>query len=347
MSKMLKVGLIGYGFAGKTFHAPFIVNNPNMVLAKVASRDAEKVHADHPNVEVVSTPEAVFSDAKIDLVVIPTPNDTHFPLARAALAAGKHIIVDKPFTLTSEEAQTLAKQAKEAELLLSIYHNRRFDSGFLTLKSLFDSGKLGDIKYFETHFDRYRPFPQKRWREAATLGSGIWYDLGAHLIDQALQFFGKPTAISADLGMIRPGSEAVDYFHVQLHYPDVKVVLHATTVAAAESPVYIVHGMKGSYVKYGLDPQENALKAGQMPMGQSNWGYDSRDGEVILSQDSGELVIETYPNLAGNYGDYYDEVAEAIINGGPNPVTAHEAAEVIRIIEAGMKSHETQQTVSL
>ncbi|HAT1526499.1 oxidoreductase [Morganella morganii] len=346
MTKILKVGLIGYGFAGKTFHAPFIVNNANMELTKVASSDAAKVHADYPDVQVVATPEAIFADPAIDLVVIPTPNDTHFPLARMALAAGKHVVVDKPFTLTSEEGFTLAKQADDAGLVLSVYHNRRFDSGYLTLKSLFDSKKLGDIKYFEVHFDRYRPHPQKRWREAAALGSGIWYDLGSHLIDQALQFFGKPTAITADLGMIRPGSEAVDYFHAQLHYPDVKVVLHATTVAAAESPVYIVHGMKGSYVKYGLDPQENALKAGQMPVG-VNWGHDSRDGELSLSPDGIEVITETYPNKAGHYGRYYAEVAEAIINNGPNPVTAQEGAEVIRIIEAGMESHKTGRTVTL
>ncbi|MDE9539170.1 oxidoreductase [Xenorhabdus bovienii] len=343
MSDFLKVGLVGYGYASKTFHAPLIAGTSNVELVAISSSDTEKVRKDWPTVTVVSSPEALFSDPDIDLIVIPTPNDTHYPLAQKALAAGKHVVVDKPFTITVEEAEALKKQAEEANLLLSVFHNRRWDAGFLTVKSLIQENRLGKLKYYESHFDRYRPVVRQRWREAARAGGGIWYDLGPHLLDQAVQLFGKPHAITVDLGMIRPNAEAVDYFHAQLNYPDLKVVLHATTVAAAESPIYILHGMEGSYVKYGLDTQEERLKAGERPP-RTDWGYDVRDGSVTLSQED-DLITQIIPTLPGNYGAYYAAIRDAIVAGKPNPVTANEAILIMKLIEAGEKSAKEQRTI--
>ncbi|MGF6562617.1 putative dehydrogenase [Erwinia aphidicola] len=228
MSDKIRVGLVGYGFASKTFHAPLISGTAEMELAAVSSSDAGKVHADWPSVQVVSDPQALFDDPTLQLIVIPTPNDTHFPLAKAALNAGKHVVVDKPFTVTLSQARELDALAKAKGLLLSVFHNRRWDSDFLTLKALLADGTLGDVRYFESHFDRFRPTVQQRWREQKGAGSGIWYDLGPHVIDQALQLFGSPVAITLDAAELRPGAQTTDYFHCTLTYPQRRVVLHAS-----------------------------------------------------------------------------------------------------------------------
>ncbi|MBC8950759.1 MULTISPECIES: oxidoreductase [Xenorhabdus] len=343
MSDFLKVGLVGYGYASKTFHAPLIAGTSNIELVAISSSDADKVKKDWPTISVVSSPEELFHDPNIDLIVIPTPNDTHYPLAQQALTAGKHVIVDKPFTITVEQAQSLKKQAEEANLLLSVFHNRRWDSGFLTVKSIIKENKLGTLKYYESHFDRYRPAVRQRWREAAGAGSGIWYDLAPHLLDQAVQLFGKPQAITTDLGMMRPNAETADYFHAQLTYSDLKVVLHATMLAAAESPIYTLHGMAGSYTKYGLDTQEERLKAGERPP-RADWGYDARDGYVTLSQGN-DLAAKVVPTVPGNYGAYYAAIRDAILFGKPNPVTASEAILIMKLIEAGEKSAKEQRTI--
>lgn len=183
MSDAIRVGLIGYGYASKTFHAPLISGTPGMTLAAVASSDENKVHADWPAMPVVSGPERILNDPNIDLVVIPTPNNTHFPLAKAALEAGKHVVVDKPFTVTLSQARELEALAKSGGRLLSVFHNRRWDSDFLTVKALINEGLLGEVGYFESHFDRYRPQVRNRWREQGGPGSGIWYDLAPHLLD--------------------------------------------------------------------------------------------------------------------------------------------------------------------
>lgn len=345
MSAPIKVGIVGYGYASKTFHAPFIATLPGYELTAISSSDPNKVIADWPNVTVASSPEKLFANPEIELVIIPTPNDTHYALASQALAAGKHVVVDKPFTVTVEEAEKLQQQALKEGKLLSVYHNRRWDAGFLTLKKLFADGCLGDIKYYESHFDRYRPETRQRWRESAIAGGGIWYDLGPHLLDQALQFFGKPLGITADLGIIRPNAEATDYFHVLLNYPDKKVVLHATTVAAAVSPLYVIHGMKGSYVKYGLDSQEDELKKGRLPTG-DDWGIDKNNGHVTLSQGD-ELVTEEWINEKGNYGGYYLAIYDAIRHGAATPVLPQEAINIMKLIEAGIRSDKEKRTINI
>lgn len=340
MAETLRVGLVGYGYASKTFHAPLIAGTPGLELAAVVSSDAGKVHADWPALPVVSEPQALFNDPSLDLIVIPTPNDTHYPLAQQALAAGKHVVVDKPFTVTLSQARALQQQAQQRGLLLSVFHNRRWDSDFLTLKTLLQEGSLGDVAYFESHFDRFRPQVRQRWREQGGAGSGIWYDLGPHLIDQALQLFGKPQTLFVDLGQLRPGSQSVDYFHALLQYGKRRVVLHASMLAAAEGPRYIVHGTQGSYIKYGLDPQEDRLKAGER-LPQADWGYDMRDGVVTLSRDD-VLAEQPLLTLPGNYPAYYAAIRDAINGDGANPVPAAEAIAVMEMIELGIESDKQQ-----
>ncbi|SFM98909.1 scyllo-inositol 2-dehydrogenase (NADP+) [Izhakiella capsodis] len=344
MSDKIRVGLVGYGFASKTFHAPLIAGTSGMELAAISSSDAAKVHADWPSVRVESDPQTLFDDPSLQVIVIPTPNDSHFPLAKAALNAGKHVVVDKPFTVTLSQAYELNALAQSKGLLLSVFHNRRWDSDFMTVKHLLDEGTLGEICYFESHFDRFRPEVRQRWREQKGVGSGLWFDLGPHLLDQALQLFGSPVAINVDMTELRPGAQTTDYFHAVLIYPQKRVILHASMLVAAESARYQLHGTRGSYVKFGLDPQEDSLKSGARPP-QTEWGYDMRDGVLTLIE--GDQVIEkSLLTIPGNYPAYYAAIRDAIKGDGANPVSAEEAIQVMELIELGLQSVEKRQTLS-
>jgi len=316
-----------------------------MTLAAVSSSDAAKVHADWPSVPVVSEPKHLFNDPNIDLIVIPTPNDTHFPLAKAALEAGKHVVVDKPFTVTLSQARELDALAKSLGRLLSVFHNRRWDSDFLTVKRLLSEGTLGEILFFESHFDRFRPQVRNRWREQAGPGSGIWYDLAPHLLDQAVNLFGLPVSMTVDLAQLRPGAQTTDYFHAVLSYPQRRIVLHGTMVAAAESARYIIHGTRGSYVKFGLDPQEDRLKSGER-LPQEDWGYDMRDG-VVTRVEGEELVEETLLTIPGNYPAYYAGIRDALNGTGENPVPASQAIQIMELIELGIESAKHRATLCL
>lgn len=345
MNDKIRVGLIGYGYASKTFHAPLIHGTSGMELAAISSSDEAKVKADWPTVPVVSEPKHLFNDPTLDLIVIPTPNDTHFPLAKAALEAGKHVVVDKPFTVTLSQARELDALAKSLGRVLSVFHNRRWDSDFLTVKALLADGALGEVTYFESHFDRFRPQVRNRWRELAGPGSGIWYDLGPHLLDQAVNLFGLPVSLTVDLAQLRPGAQATDYFHAVLSYPQRRVVLHGTLLAAAESARYIVHGTRGSYVKYGLDPQEERLKNGER-LPQEDWGYDMRDG--VLTRVQGEEVAEeSWLTVPGNYPAYYAGIRDALNGVGENPVPASQAIQIMELIELGMESAKHRSTLCL
>ncbi|CAH5082705.1 oxidoreductase [Klebsiella oxytoca] len=345
MSDAIRVGLIGYGYASKTFHAPLISGTPGMTLAAVASSDENKVHADWPAMPVVSGPEQILNDPNIDLVVIPTPNDTHFPLAKAALEAGKHVVVDKPFTVTLSQARELEALAKSGGRLLSVFHNRRWDSDFLTVKALINEGLLGEVGYFESHFDRYRPQVRNRWREQGGPGSGIWYDLAPHLLDQVVNLFGLPVSMQVDLAQLRPGSQSTDYFHAVLAWPQRRVVLHGTLVAAAETARFIIHGSRGSYVKYGLDPQEERLKSGER-LPQEDWGYDMRDG-VLTRAEGEDITEESWLTLPGNYPAYYAAIRDALNGSGTNPVPASQAIQIMELIELGLESARHRTTLCL
>ncbi|WP_047238754.1 oxidoreductase [Chromobacterium subtsugae] len=333
MPDQLRVGLMGFGYAGATFHAPLLSATPGIKLAAVASSRAELVRSALPAAQVFPSPEALLTGSDVDLVVIATPNDSHFALASAALAAGKHVVVDKPFTVRAVEARGLALQAEQAGLLLSVFHNRRWDADFLAVRQLLADGVLGRVTHFESHFDRYRPHVRQRWRESAQAGAGLWYDLGPHLLDQAVQLWGLPEAISLELAALRDGAQADDWFHAQLRYADKRVILHASALAADAGPRFIIHGTAGSYAKYGLDTQEDALKAGDRP-GQAGWGGDPRPGRLLLA---GSEAVER-PAGAGDYMRYYAGVRDAILLGAANPVDAWEAWRVMVLLELGRDS---------
>ncbi|MGY3967822.1 oxidoreductase [Aeromonas enteropelogenes] len=336
MSQTLNAALVGYGFAGKTFHAPFLGTTPGLRLSWVVSRDAAKVRADLPDCRVGSL-EEVLSDNTVDLVVIATPNDTHAPLARQALLAGKHVVIDKPFALDLAEAKALVELAEKQQRLLSIFHNRRWDGDFLTVRRLLAEGTLGQIAQFESHFDRYRPEVRPRGRAAGGPGSGLWFDLGPHVLDQALQLFGLPDWLQADLAGQRPGSLSDDYFHVVLGYGEMRVVLHGSCLVSATMPRFIIHGSAGSFIKFGMDVQEEQLKLGKRPPA-ADWGVDSEPGQLSRILD-GQLQQELVAGEAGDYGAYYRGVCAAILGEGANPVPAGEALTVMALLDLVRESH--------
>ncbi|MGJ7543543.1 oxidoreductase [Variovorax sp. LT1R16] len=341
-SSSLRVGLIGYGFAGQTFHAPVLSAVPGLELAAVASSQPAKVRADWPGVAVEPDSTALLARADIDLVVIAAPNAQHHPLAKAALEAGRHVVVDKPFTLDAGQARELAVLAEGKGRLLSVYQNRRFDADFLTLRDLLASGQLGRPVYFESHFDRFRPLVRDRWREQAVPGAGLWVDLGAHLLDQAVQLFGQPDTLQLDTAALRDGAQVEDHFHAVLRYETgphapLRVVLHATTLAAHAAPRYLVHGTRGSYVKHGVDPQEDALRAGGRPGGE-DWGVDPLPGDLKVMAIENWVRDSSVPNRRGNYVDYYAAVRDAILGRGLNPVTPEEAVVLMELLDLGTRS---------
>ncbi len=335
MCTTLKLGLMGYGFAGATFHAPAITHSGRTSVAVIASSQVDKARADYPQARIVADFDALLACDDIGCIVIATPNITHFSLAQRALSAGKHVVVDKPVTLTAHEAATLAQLATSRGLLFAPFHNRRWDGDFMTLRALLASGQLGRITHYESHFDRFRPNVPQRWREQAEHGGGLLLDLGPHLIDQALALFGPPQSVYATLRMQRDQAEVPDYVHLQLSYPDKEVLLHASALTAIVAPRFTVHGVQGSYVSHALDSQEDQLKAGLRP-GQP--GYGTNPSGLLRQADAQQSNDCVWPTLDGDYPGFYRAVADTLLDGLPFPVPAQDAVDVMHIIELALRS---------
>jgi predicted dehydrogenase len=342
-AKPLRVALIGYGFVGKTFHAPLLKAVQDLEIALVSSRHPERVLADLPRAQVVTDPEEAACYSGVDLVVIASPNETHFPLAVAGLTAGKHVVVDKPFTITLAEARQLADLALKQKRLLSVFQNRRWDSEFLGARAIIEGGRLGEVLHFESHMDRFRPEVRVRWREVAGPGAGLWYDLGPHLIDQALQLFGLPETIDANLTRQRPQAQTDDWFHVLLNYGRLRVILHGSLLVAGGTPRMAMHGTRGSWLKYGMDVQEQQLIGGLVP-GQPGWGEDPRPGLFYDGSNNQPLEI---PLPKGDQRQYYRGIRDAILEQASNPVPPAQAVAVMAVLETAIKSSEKGQVLQL
>lgn len=342
MNKTINVGIVGYGFATATFHAPLVQAVSGLRLVAISTSNPEKVRLALPQVEVETSPQALFARPDLDLVIIPTPNETHFSLAAAALAAGKHVVVDKPFTLSVAEAEELMASASRAGRLLSVFHSRRWDADFLTLQGLLRSDRLGRVTHFESHIDRFRPQVRARWRESAEPGAGLWYDLGPHLLDQALVLFGEPQALTLHTALAREGALSDDWFHAILEYGHLRVILQATVVAAHPGPRFLIHGLAGSFLKEGVDPQEDALKAGGLPGGPL-WGIDPLPGRIVAPGRPDESV----EGVPGAYQIYYETMRDAIEGRCPVPVEPADALRVMRWIEAGQTSARQRTAITL
>lgn len=332
---MIRTGLIGYGLGGMAFHAPLISAVPELDLAAIVTSRADAVHARYPGVPVVPDAETLLADAAIELVVVCTPNDTHFPLAKAALEAGKHVVIDKPFANRLADAEVLVALAETQGKVLSVFHNRRWDSDFLTLKKLLDEGALGEVALYEGRWDRFRPALRDSWHEAAGPGGGVLIDLGPHLIDQALALFGPPESVTADIVAQREGSLVDDYFELTLHYGRMRALLSSAVIIPAPRPRFAVHGTQASFVKHGLDPQEAQLRGGGRADEPGHGVEDPANHGVLVRGDG------TKQSIASERGDYrlfYSGVARAIAGHLPPPVSPSDALAGLRIIELARQS---------
>ncbi|MBB5736287.1 putative dehydrogenase [Xanthomonas arboricola] len=337
MPKPFNLAVVGYGYVGRTFHAPLIAGTPGLALHSVVSSKPQQVQADFPDVAVLADLETALADPALDAVVLATPNQTHAPFALQALAAGKHVLVDKPFALDAAQARELVAAAAAAGRVVSVFQNRRWDADFLTVRRLIDEGQLGEVVEFHSHFDRFRPQVRDRWRESEVPGAGLWYDLGPHLLDQALQLFGMPQAIGADLQRQRNQARSDDYFHVTLRYPRLRVILHAGSLVADSGLRFAVHGTRGSYLKHGLDTQEDQLRAGRRP-GTAGWGVDPLPGTLTRVDDEGRVHTHQPDTTPGDYRQCYAAFRDALAGTGPAPVSGADAVQVMELLELAQRS---------
>jgi scyllo-inositol 2-dehydrogenase (NADP+) len=335
------VGVVGYGMAARSLHVPLIGAEPALALRAVVSSDPAKVHQDLPAVPVVSTVDDLLADGEVELVVVAAPNAVHFDLAAAALRAGRHVVVDKPMTVTVAEADALIALAAAADRRLAAFHQRRWDSDYLSLTRCVHSGLLGRVSTYLARYDRFRPEPADRWRERPGPGAGLLFDLGAHLVDQALLLFGIPATVTADVGTQRPGAVVDDYFHLVLGYGPLRVILHAGSLVLAPGPRLEVHGDLGSFVSRDIDGQVAALLAGQRP-GDPGWGLSG--GSATLTTVDGARPAERVP---GAYETFYRQMAAAVRDEGPVPVPAEAARDMLRVIESARRSSADGRTVTL
>ncbi|MBB2804867.1 oxidoreductase [Xanthomonas arboricola] len=337
MPKPFNLAVVGYGYVGRTFHAPLIAGTAGLALHSVVSSKPQQVQADFPDVAVLADLETALADPALDAVVLATPNQTHAPFALQALAAGKHVLVDKPFALDAAQAREVVAAAAAAGRIVSVFQNRRWDADFLTVRRLIDEGQLGEVVEFHSHFDRFRPQVRDRWRESDIPGAGLWYDLGPHLLDQALQLFGTPQAIGADLQRQRNQARSDDYFHVTLRYPRLRVILHAGSLVADSGLRFAVHGTRGSYLKHGLDTQEDQLRAGRRP-GTAGWGVDPLPGTLTRVDDEGRVHTHQPDTTPGDYRQCYAAFRDALAGAGPAPVSAADAVQVMELLELAHRS---------
>ncbi len=350
MEKVVRVGLVGFGVGGQIFHAPIITTVKGLELVKIRATKPEHIKAakaKYPDAAIVATSEEIFNDETIDMVVITTPNTSHHPLSLQALQAGKHVVVDKPFTVNTKEADELMAIAANKNLVLSVYHDRRFDSDFHTLQKIIKNKFLGDIVELESRYDRFRNFLKPNaWREEEAPGTGILYDLGSHLIDQVQILFGLPEAVTADLRTQRRGAKAVDNFEVILHYPGIKASIKGGMLVREPLPRFILLGNDGSYVKYGMDVQEAALKAGFNSLSKSNWGIEPPDIWGTLNTDvNGQHFVGKIESEKGDYAAYYCNVYQAILGREDLIVTPLQARNTVRVIELAIQSQQEKRTI--
>lgn len=340
----MKTAVLGYGLSAKVFHLPFIQLQPELNLVALMTSQPQ-AQLEWPQLMIYPTAAALLAQPDIELVVITTPNHTHFALAQAALLAGKHVLVEKPFTLTLAETDALLELAEQQQKQLTVFHNRRFDGDFLTVQQLLQSGQLGRLHYMESRFDRFRPQVQQRWKEQAEFGGGIFYDLVPHLLDQALLLFGLPQHVSCQQRQLRTGSQAADYFQLQLHYDGLEVVLASSPVNGFDTQRFMLQGDQGCYRKFGLDPQEPQLKAGLRP-GQAGFGVTSaeQDGELWLAHLADPQRL---PTQAGNYQRFYQQFCQALQGQAALPVRSDEIRQLMLVLAAAQQSAASHCSVAI
>jgi predicted dehydrogenase len=346
--KCIQVGLIGFGFAGRIFHSNVIQAVEGLELAAIVQRTGSEAAAAFPHVRVLTSVEELLQDSSIQLVVVATPNATHLPIARQCLLAGRDVVIDKPFALSSAEAAELVQLARERGRLLSVYQNRRWDGDFLTVRKLLENEQLGRLVMFESHYDRFRQLPRLHaWREDGGPGGGVLFDLGAHVVDQALVLFGVPASVWASVRIEREGARVDDAFDLYLHYPashaqatpsGLSVWLRATCLARSAGARFTLNGTRGTFRKFGMDPQEAHLLAGDV-FSSKPWGVEGPEHWGTLTLDEGgEAVSTPVPTEAGDYRGYYINIRDAMHGNAALAVTPLQAWRTMRVLEMAMES---------
>ncbi|GAB3898832.1 Gfo/Idh/MocA family oxidoreductase [Spirosoma agri] len=344
MSKVIQVGLIGFGLSGRYFHAPFLTINPKFRLKKVASSRPDAVRQFDASIEWVASTDELLADPSIDLVFVCSPNETHVDYARKALEHQKHVVVEKPFALSEQDAVQILALAQRQGCLVTAYQNRRWDADFLTIKRVLAEGSLGTLIEYEIRYDRFTPVSpdSQNWKEQPGIGRGNLYNLGPHLLDQALHLFGKPDTVQATIRSIRPNSRVTDYLDIKLGYTDKVVRVESSYMVYHNQPRYSLHGTAGSFIKGGLDVQEERLRRNEMP-DQADWGIEPQDRWGTLYRDGRSDVLESE---RGNYTPFYDNLYDALVNGVEPAVTPSDIQQLARVIDLAIESSQTQRTVA-
>jgi scyllo-inositol 2-dehydrogenase (NADP+) len=342
--KPIKTALLSYGMSGEVFHGPLLDAHPGFEISAVYQRNAtaKPKHA----YRVVHAVDEILKDADIELVIVNTPDNTHYRYTMDALNAGKHVVTEKPFTLTTKDADQLIAMARKRGLVLSVFQNRRWDGGFLTVQEILAKNMLGRVVEFELHYDRYRNYIQEgTWKEQEDLGTGILYNLGSHMLDQVLVLFGKPSYVDARMGIQRTGGKVIDYYDIRLEYNGLNVIVKSSYLVREQGPMYRINGTEGSFVKYGIDPQEQALKEKKIPGG-NDWGADPPEyWGKLHTTFNGETIDRHMETKHGNYLGYYDNLYEAIRNKAPLAVVPEQSRNVIALIELCMASSRERRAI--
>jgi len=345
-NSIIKTGICSFGMSGKLFHTPFIDAHPGYELSAIVERHNNDSRERYPNAKMYRSVKEMCADKELQLIVVNTPTHLHFENAKLVLQSGKNLVIEKPFTIMVKEAEELAAFAEENNLFLSVYQNRRYDGDYRAVKEVIDKNLLGEIREVEIRYDRYRPsYGGKPHKEGDMPGAGILYDLSPHLVDQAIQLFGFPKAVFADLIKMRDDVAVPDYFELLFYYNKLRVRLKASCIARESTYAYTLHGMKGSFLQQRSDMQENELLAGAKPS-LENWcpAVSSPDG-LLHTEINGEVIRKETTSSPGNYMGYYDDVYKALTGQGPNPVPAADGIKNMRIIEAALESMKERKVV--
>ena len=340
MTAPVRCGVVGFGLAGRIFHSAVIDATPGLALAGIVQRSGDTARQQYPHTPVYASLDALLAAGEADVIVIATPNESHASLAAQSLRAGRHVVIDKPAAVSSTEVASLMQVAQQSGRHVFIYHNRRWDGDFLTVQQLLASGTLGALRSFESHFDRFRPTPKPNaWREEAKPGSGILLDLGSHLVDQALVLFGLPESVWADVRAEREGSHVDDAFDIRLYYPQLTVWLRSSSLSPLPAIRFLAGGTRGSYAKHGLDPQEDALRAGDL-FRTTPWGMDPESawGAITTLTPEGQAQHTPVPTLPGDYRGFYANVRDTLLGRAPQAVTLLDAWRVLRLLEWARES---------
>ena len=347
-SKPISTALLSYGMSGLVFHGPLIKVHSGFELTTIVQRKSSVPPALFPKTKIVQHVDDVIKDPSIELIVVNTPNETHYEFSRKALEAGKHIIVEKPFTITTAEADQLIQLAKAKGKTLTVFQSRRWDGDFLTVKKVVENKLVGKLVEFEAHYDRFRNYIEPNtWKEEKALGTGILYNLGSHMLDQALVLFGMPQEVDARVGIQRPGGQVDDFYDIRLQYDGFHVIIKSSYLVREQGPRYMLHGTEGSFTKYGTDLQEQALKDGGVP-GSPGWAVEGKAMWGKLNTTLGGVHVEgNVETIPGNYPGFYQNVYDAIREGKPLAVKPEEARDVIKLIEACYESNELRKAIKL